>query len=115
MLIQVNTVKNLETTPNFLTKVEDDLREALARFGTYVTRVEVHLHDVNADKSGAADKQCVLEARLSGRDPVAVTHAADRLETAWVGARDKLVRLLTRVVDKHRHPKGHDPFDALPA
>lgn len=116
MLIQVNTVKNLETTPTFLAQVEQDLRNALERFGNTITRVEVHLHDANAEKAGPSDKQCVLEARLSGREPVAVSHASDRIEAAWTGARDKLVRLITRQIEKkQRARKGQNPFGALPA
>jgi hypothetical protein len=113
MQIQVNTVKNIDTTPEWLASIEEQLASSLARFRDGITRLEVHLRDANGDKSGAVDKECMLEARLAGHDPVAVTHRADRFERAVSGARDKLVRLLSRQVARQRPPKGQDPFEAV--
>lgn len=113
MQIQVNTVKNVETTPELLAHLEEQITSSLARFRAAITRVEVHLRDANGGKNGAADKECMLEARLAGHDPVAVTHAADRFELAVSGARDKLVRLITRRLARLRPAKGQDPFDAV--
>lgn len=59
-----------------------------------ITRVQIHLGDENAGKSGAADKRCVMEARPAGRQPVAVTHKAATLEEACDGAAEKLGNLL---------------------
>jgi ribosome-associated translation inhibitor RaiA len=115
MLVQVNTDNHVNGPARFAEYVEGELRQALARFSSMITRIEVHLHDTNADKAGATDKRCTLEARVSGRDPIAVSHSADRVEVALAGARDKLVRLLNRQVDKARPPKGQDPFDAVMA
>lgn len=115
MQIQVNTVRNVETTPELVAQLEQLIASSLERFRDGITRVEVHLRDANGGKSGATDKECMLEARLAGQDPVAVTHASDRFEVAVAGARDKLVRLLSRRLGRLRPPKGHDPFEALPA
>lgn len=115
MQIQVNTVKHVETSPESRAHLEQLLASSLARFRDGITRVEVHLRDANGGKSGANDKECMLEARLAGQDAVAVTHAADRFEVAVAGARDKLVRLVARRLARLRPPKGRDPFDALPA
>ena len=40
------------------------------------------------------DKQCIMEARPAGMQPVAVTHAAATVEQAVDGAAQKLNRLL---------------------
>lgn len=76
---------------------EDSLREqvthALERFGDRLTRVEVFLKDLNADKGGV-DKHCVIEARPAGQDPVAVEHDAANYPEAVGGAAKKLQRLL---------------------
>jgi hypothetical protein len=40
---------------------------ALRRFASQITRVEVHVADVNAGKQGSADKRCMMEARPAGR------------------------------------------------
>jgi ribosome-associated translation inhibitor RaiA len=67
----------------------------LERFSDQVTRVEVHLSDENSDKkSGGADIRCLLEARLAGRQPVAVTDEAATLEQAVDGAVRKMRRSL---------------------
>jgi hypothetical protein len=113
MQVQVNTDNHVHGHARFAEYVEGELRQSLERFSAIVTRVEVHLHDANADKSGPTDKRCTLEARIAGRDPIAVSHAADRVEVAFAGARDKLVRLLSRQVDKARPPKGLDPFASM--
>lgn len=113
MLVQVNTDNHVEGHARFAEFVEGELRQSLERFESLITRLEVHLHDDNADKSGATDKKCMIEARISGRDPIAVSHSADRVEVALAGARDKLVRLLTRQVEKARPPKGQDPFETV--
>ena len=70
------------------------MEHALARFAEHVTRVEVHLSDENAGKSGPNDQRCLLEARLEGRQPVAVTEHAATMHQALQGAAQKLARLL---------------------
>ncbi len=112
MLIQLNTDNHVDGHAKLAQEVETDLEKSLSRFAEQITRIEVHFQDVNADKSGAADKRCMLEARMSGQDPFAVTHSADTISAALHGARDKLVRLLDKRVSRARPPKGRDPFDS---
>ena len=57
----------------------------LARFRERLTRVEVHLSDVNGPKGGR-DARCALEARAAGRQPVAVTNEAHTPDDAVKGA-----------------------------
>ena len=45
-------------------------------------------------KSGAEDKRCLLEARLAGHQPIAVSHEAATTELALEGALDKLTHSL---------------------
>lgn len=45
-------------------------------------------------KSGQHDKRCVMEARLEGRQSMAVTHTAASLDKAVDGAADKLARMI---------------------
>jgi len=55
--------------------LDEHIRRKLARverhFGDRLTRVRVHLKDVNAGKGGV-DTACSIEARPSGLDPVGV-------------------------------------------
>jgi len=94
MKIQLNTDVNIDGTEGLAAKVSTVLEQALARFSEHITRVEVHLSDENADKSGPQDHRCMLEARPKGRPPVAVTASAATLEQALHSAVQKLVHLL---------------------
>jgi ribosomal subunit interface protein len=65
------------------------------RFADRVTRVEVHLKDVNAHKGGV-DKICAMEAHPAGLDVVRVDSQAEDAYKASHGAAEKLERALER-------------------
>lgn len=111
MLIQLNTDNHVSTTDPVVRQAESDLELSLERFAAEITRVEVYFQDRNADKAGDDDKRCLLEVRLRGRDPIAVSNTAATLTAAFNGARDKLVNTLDRQNARLRPPKGRDPFD----
>ena len=94
MKIQINTDRNVDGHEAWAHEVEATIESALARFGEQLTRVEVHVSDVNSDKFGTADKRCMLEARLAGLQPIAVTDEAATVDEAIQGAAGKLVRTL---------------------
>lgn len=106
MQIQINTDANIDGTEELAAHVKGVLGSHLDRFSDRITRIEVHLSDQNGDKSGQGDKRCMLEARLEGRQPTAVTHHAAGMEEAIDGAADKLKRsietTLDRLKDAHR-------------
>lgn len=106
MHIQVNTDHNIAGSEQLASDVKGVVQSALSRFTDRITRIEVHLSDQNGDKSGQDDKRCVLEARLQGRAPTAVTHQAASLDEAVAGAVDKLKRsvesLVGRLEDERR-------------
>ncbi len=93
MLIEIST-NNIRHDESVVRHVHQTLESALGRFGDRVTRVEVHLQDENADKSGDNDKRCSLEARVDGRPPLAATDEAGTLAVAITGAARKLQRVL---------------------
>jgi hypothetical protein len=68
-------------------------------------KVEVHLSDENSHKkSGHNDKRCVLEARLEGLQPIAVTLQAATLDQAVDGAAEKLKNSLESALGRlHDH------------
>ena len=104
MLVQFNTGRNIEATEALAVEAEAVVRETLDRFVERITRVEVHLSDENSDKAGADDKRCLLEARLAGRQPIAVSHQAATLEQAISGAADKMRSSLETVFGRLRSP-----------
>jgi ribosome-associated translation inhibitor RaiA len=90
MQVQVNSGSGVEVGTELSRRVESTVTRILNRFEDQITRVEVHLSDVNSDKSGARDKRCLMEARLAGLDPIAVTNLAANVEDAIKGAAEKL-------------------------
>ncbi len=101
MQIQVNTGKGVNGTESLEQRVQDMVAGALDHFADRITRIEVHLTDENStDKSGPADKRCLLEARLTGLQPIAVTHQADSMQLAIDGAADKLERAIGHTLGK---------------
>lgn len=107
MQIQFNTDNQIEGRAAMAQRVEASLHDRLKRFEDRISRVEVHLADVNAQKSGPADKRCTLEARPTGLQPIAVTHEADSVDQVLNGAADKLVTAMDRTFGKLSDRKGH--------
>lgn len=105
MQIQVNTVHNVEGHAALIHWIESELGNTLGRFSDHITRVEVHLSDENSGKSGSNDKRCLMEARLSAHQPVAVSHHGASIDEAFRGAAEKLKRSLEstlgRLKDHH--------------
>jgi len=102
MKIQLNTDDHIDGTEALAAEVSATVEQALGRFSEHITRVEVHLSDENAAKGGQQDQRCMLEARLEGRQPVAVTDQAATLEQAVHGAAKKLAHLLGSTLGRLR-------------
>ncbi len=109
MLIEVNTDRNIQGSEELNAFVERVLEQDLGRFEKAITRIEVHLADENADKTGERDKRCTLEARIAHHQPMAVTHHADSVHQAIEQASHKLLRALNSMEGRMREfviPKG---------
>ena len=90
MKIQINTDNHITGREALVEQAEATITGALGHLAKHVTRVEVHLSDENGEKTGGRDKRCMMEARLEGRQPIAVTDESDSLDGAITGAADKL-------------------------
>ena len=106
MQIQINTDRHIEGHEALAAQVSDVVESALSRISDYITRVEVHLSDENSKKKGGNDMHCAMEARLKGRQPIAVTHQAATLELAVDGATDKLTRLIESTLGRLHDQKS---------
>ncbi len=119
MKIQLNTDVHIDGTEALAARVGATIEQALERFGDHITRVEVHQSDENGGKSGQQDHRCMLEARLEGRQPMAVTEHAATLEQAVHGAVQKLAHLLNsalgRLHDNRAKASGPPPSGTEPA
>ncbi len=94
MQIEINTDRNINGSDVLIGHIKGIIQDALIHFSGRITRVEVHLSDANGAKAGQYDKHCMIEARLEGRQPTAVTHVAATLDQAVKGAAGKLKRSL---------------------
>jgi ribosome-associated translation inhibitor RaiA len=113
MRVQINTDHNIEGREALAAQVSGTVETALSRVSDHITRLEVHLSDESGYKSGQNDKRCMIEARLEGRQPIAVTHQAATLEQAVDGAADKLARLIESTVGR-RHDRESRRTDSRP-
>lgn len=102
MHIQLNSDRNIDANEASNANVRTTMEAALSRYSEHITRVEVHLSDENAGRGGSNDKRCMMEARLEGRQPIAVTHQAASLNLAIAGATDKLARLIDSTLGRLR-------------
>ena len=97
MQIQFNTDNNVTGNEVLIASSTSLISEELSRFSQQITRVEVHLSDEDGNKQGFNDMRCMVEARLSGMKPIAVTGHANTREQAIVDAVNKLKTSLGRV------------------
>jgi ribosome-associated translation inhibitor RaiA len=110
MQVQVHTNHVVHHGETLVSHVEGVVTAAMARFNGQLTRVEVHLSDVNTHTPGTKDKRCVMEARPSGHQPIAVSHEAGTWEEAVARATEKLESSLERLTGRLGHRKGNTSF-----
>lgn len=101
MQIQVNSDKTVTLDASLTRFVKSEVERILATAAAKVTRVEVHLSDVNGRKSGPADKRCVVEARPAGARPLSTSATAKKLDAAIGQALRKMQRALRSFFGRH--------------
>ncbi len=111
MQFQFNTDSSVMGTEEVATRIENQVRQKLARFEDRLTRLEVHVTDVNGRKHGADDKHCTIEARPRGGRPIGVTGKAADVDAAARIAAGTMAERLERVfgkAERHRHDPSPD-------
>ena len=100
MKVQVNTSNDIENKETLERWASEFLNEQLARFNQDITSIEVQMTDENHAARGGVDKRCMLEARVNGRAPIAVTNYGADQNLAFRGAADKLGNALDHAFGK---------------
>ena len=100
MQIQFNTDKNVILGEEQIMTSTSLISEELSRFSPQITRLEIHLSDEDGNKDGLNDKRCMVEARLAGMKPIAVSDHANTHEQAIFGAIDKLKTSLEKITGR---------------
>jgi ribosome-associated translation inhibitor RaiA len=103
MTIQINTDKNIKGSEGFITSSKDLINAQLERYTELISRVEVHFSDEDGSKDGLNTKRCLIEARLEGKQPIAVKNQADTNHMALSGALDKLNASLNTIVGRMKN------------
>jgi ribosome-associated translation inhibitor RaiA len=111
MQVLVNSDHHITGDETLTERVEALVNGTLGRFEDRITRVEVHLNDVNGAKLGDRDKRCMMEARLGGLRPIAVSHQAPTLLEAMDAAAEKLERAIERTLGKLADSPGPAPIE----
>jgi len=95
MKVQINSDSHVVVNGEVSAFVQGEVDRALGRFEDWLTRVEVHLSDLDGPKSGAQpDKRCIIEARPAGRQPLKTSDDAQTVNAAVSGAANKMKRQL---------------------
>ncbi len=115
MQVQFNTNESVDGHEALANHARTVVRKALSHVSDQITRVEIHVTDVNGHKVGERDKHCLMEARIAGRQPIAVNEQADSVHQAIDGAAQKLRRAMETVVGKATAKRRSTPVVALPA
>jgi hypothetical protein len=95
MKIQVNSDKTIDVDASLTGFVEGEVSRVLDRFAKRLTRVEIHLSDVDNKKTGKADKRCLIEVRPVGGNPLSASALALTTEASVGAALGKMQRSLT--------------------
>jgi hypothetical protein len=116
MQVLLRTDNHIPGSAELTRRVDETVTDSLKRFEPQVTRVEVHLTDLNsAAKETDNDKRCVMEARLSGLKPITVSHDAATIDQAVDGAADTLIETLDRTLGRIGQKKGRTPYGGDPS
>ena len=108
MLITIHTDNHIQGREDVSQTVESMVADAIGDFSEWLTRVEVHLSDVNGNKGGDDDKRCVIDAHPKGSAHIAAHHNAGTVKESIEGALEKLMTMLQKIhdkrIDKQRRP-----------
>lgn len=100
MTIQINTDKTLNGSEAQHEYFKNQIATALKRHEEHITRIEVHLKDENGKKEGVNDISCLLEARIEGKQPIAVNSKADTVHQAVSAAIEKVESAVEKIIGK---------------
>lgn len=114
MQIHINTDHTIEGRDALSAHIRSVVETTLGHLGSHLTRVEVHVTDENGTKTAGNDKRCVMEARIEGRPPIAVTNHAATVHDAATGAADRLAHLIGNTLGRVQQGRSHRTDPDLP-
>jgi hypothetical protein len=106
LFIQIHADNQVASDAERNSRLEEQIRQRMARFEDRITDIEVHVSDLNGSKGGHGDLRCTLEARVNGIPPVAVADEGTSVDRAVIGAAKKAVRALDHQLGKLNDRRG---------
>jgi ribosomal subunit interface protein len=107
MQIQINTDHTISEHSRLDEHVRTVVEASIGRFENHVNRVDVHLSNENKEKGVDGGNYCMMEARVTGYEPVVVHDHGVDLYQSISSAANKLKRALDsaigRLNDKNMH------------
>ena len=104
MKIQVNSDGTIAVDAGLIRFAEGEVRRVLGRFAIRLTRVEIHLSDVDNTKRGQPDQRCLIEVRPTGARPLSASAQATKMAYAVSHALGKMQRSLTTFFSRKGRP-----------
>jgi len=104
MKIQVNSDNSITVDASLTRFIEGEVSRILGRFAKRLTRLEVHLSDVDNRLTGQADKRCLIEVRPAGTGPLSASAKATEIDSAVREALGKMQRSLNTFFGRKGRP-----------
>jgi ribosome-associated translation inhibitor RaiA len=105
LLIQINTDATLTSHAARRERINGLVLNAVERFSERISRVEVHLSVEHSNHPAEQNVRCLMEARVQGHSPVAVTHRSSSVDDAVEGAGEKLRHALEHTFGRADHQR----------
>ncbi len=102
MIVKFNTDNHIEGSASMSAHFESLIQDMLQRFDEDITRVEIFVKDVNAGKEGTPDKNCTIEARLKGMEPLSTSAQTDEVHHSVKQAGEKMKAVLNKIYEKRQ-------------
>jgi hypothetical protein len=107
MFIQINTDNRVDGHERLVARLEEVARAKLERFGERITRVEIHVSDLNGPTESPDLIRAQVELRPAGRRPLSASDTAGDAEAAVAGAVGKAATAFDRQIGRTTTRKGH--------
>jgi hypothetical protein len=102
MRVLVNSDNTIAVDASLTRFVAGEVRRVLSRFDGQLTRIEVHLSDINNLRTGKPDKRCLIEARPNAGAPRTASATTTKVASSVSQALGKMRRSLTTFFGRRR-------------
>jgi ribosome-associated translation inhibitor RaiA len=110
MQINVNTDNTIDRHQGLDERVQSVVANAVGHYGEHIRRVDVHLSNENKEKKADGGNYCMMEARVTGYEPVVVHDHSIDLHQAINNAGSKLKRAVDSALGRLNAKKMREPL-----